>query len=223
MISTVVGGNKNDYSLDGVIAKDANFRYILSFTSDKEGNIYFIEDDSVAGHAMIDSVSVLIRRVDSKTGIVTTLAGNKGKLMPMFKINKDGVREAFYDMSKDGSPALGSRITAYLSDLQIDPEERYLYFRELNGCIRRFLIKDEGTNIHEHPALQTFSLYPNPATTTIYIKGISTNTPYRILDIQGRVLQQSELNGTSIDITTLPQGMYVLQIEGYKPVMFEKR
>jgi hypothetical protein len=223
MISTVVGGNKNEYSPDGVIAKDANFRSILSFTSDKEGNIYFIEDDSVAGHAMVDSASVLIRRVDSKTGIVTTLAGNKGKPMPIFKINKDGVRERFYDMSKDGSPALGSTITAYLSDLQIDPEERYLYFRELNGCIRRFLIKDEGTNIHEHPALQAFTLYPNPATTTLYLNGISKQIPYRIVDIQGRVLQQAELNGISIDIATLPQGMYVLQIDGYKSVMFEKR
>ncbi len=63
-ISTVAGNSKKGYSGDGGPALEASFNLPHEIRFDKDGN-YFIAD--MTNHA--------IRRVDAKTGIITTFAG----------------------------------------------------------------------------------------------------------------------------------------------------
>lgn len=67
-ISTVAGTGKQGYSGDGGPARDATFNLPHEIRFDASGNL-FIAD--MANHA--------IRRIDLKTGIVTTFAGNRSK------------------------------------------------------------------------------------------------------------------------------------------------
>ncbi|CAN5383201.1 hypothetical protein BH09BAC5_BH09BAC5_18100 [soil metagenome] len=73
------------------------------------------------------------------------------------------------------------------------------------------------TGIHEL-AQVTWSLYPNPAQHEINIKSDYTLTGnvYRVLDISGRTAVSGKLDGTTIDVSTLDKGMYILQIENNK-------
>lgn len=64
-IQTMAGNSKKGYSGDGGPALQASFNLPHEIRFDKDGN-YFIAD--MVNHA--------IRRVDAKTGVITTLAGN---------------------------------------------------------------------------------------------------------------------------------------------------
>ncbi|HEU4719390.1 MAG TPA: PKD domain-containing protein [Bacteroidia bacterium] len=62
---------------------------------------------------------------------------------------------------------------------------------------------------------QSWSLFPNPAENEIRIKtDYSLNgKQYRIVDISGRILVSSRLDGNRIDISSFDKGIYFLQIE----------
>lgn len=66
-IERFAGTGKKGYTGDGGPAKDATFDGPKEIDVDKDGNIYVVDTENEA-----------IRRIDSKTGIVTTVAG-KGK------------------------------------------------------------------------------------------------------------------------------------------------
>jgi hypothetical protein len=62
-----------------------------------------------------------------------------------------------------------------------------------------------------------WSVYPNPAKDFLYIDPlalIDTEYQYELLDINGRILRKSEisLGSTQLEIRTLPQGVYILNI-----------
>lgn len=57
-----------------------------------------------------------------------------------------------------------------------------------------------------------FSIYPNPANTTITIQGdFNTNTQYKIANLQGQIVQEGNLSSI-INIENLPSGLFYLQI-----------
>jgi hypothetical protein len=65
---------------------------------------------------------------------------------------------------------------------------------------------------------------PNPTTNTITLLGSETGiSSYRIYDLTGKEFLTNVLNQTrEINVSTLPSGMYILEIEGYAPVRFVK-
>ncbi|WP_161627161.1 SBBP repeat-containing protein [Flavobacterium subsaxonicum] len=70
------------------------------------------------------------------------------------------------------------------------------------------------------PALSTPSfnaskqaLYPNPAKDILNITGID-NAPFYISDLMGRTVVQGQMSKNSINVSLLPQGMYLLSING---------
>jgi len=72
-----------------------------------------------------------------------------------------------------------------------------------------------------HPAaiedeeLSRLTVYPNPASTRIHIRGDRLQvTSAVLLDMQGRVIMRQVLKGTSeIDVSALPRGMYFLKAD----------
>lgn len=92
-ISTVAGTGKAGFGGDGGLATKAQFSSPHSITLDNENNVYIAD---IANHR--------IRRVDAKTGIVTTIAGNGEKKPP-----SDGVTAA-------GKPLIGPRALFFKED-----------------------------------------------------------------------------------------------------------
>jgi PKD repeat protein len=71
--------------------------------------------------------------------------------------------------------------------------------------------------IHEQTQVN-WSLFPNPATTTLTIKTDYNlqDRKYRILDIAGRTVSANTIEGNKIDVSSLDKGMYILEIENSK-------
>jgi hypothetical protein len=69
----------------------------------------------------------------------------------------------------------------------------------------------------------TLKLYPNPTSDFIFIENLKTNSSIKILDTSGKVVLNKKLSGNSIDVKSLPKGIYFIQIEGLKPLKFIKK
>lgn len=114
-ITTVAGNGTRDYSGDGGPATQAALAFPMGLAVDREGNLF-----------IADARNHRIRRVDAKTGIITTVAGQ-------------GIR----GWGGDNGPAL-SALLAYPTSVAVD-EEGNLYIADSeNGAIRR-VDKKTGT------------------------------------------------------------------------------
>ncbi|NNC95945.1 MAG: T9SS type A sorting domain-containing protein [Chitinophagales bacterium] len=73
------------------------------------------------------------------------------------------------------------------------------------------------------PNTDPASVYPNPAIDYLNIKhGLDGNFTIRIIDISGKILI-TESNTSSIDISELSSGIYVIQLESSKGELFNAR
>jgi len=56
------------------------------------------------------------------------------------------------------------------------------------------------------------SVYPIPASSTLYIQGIDQNSTIALYDIHGAIKTVRTTNHNSIDVTDLPRGIYILHV-----------
>ena len=68
VISTVAGNDKKGYAGDGGKATDATFNEPYAVVVDKSDNLY-----------IVDRLNAVVRKVEARTGVVTTVAGNGKK------------------------------------------------------------------------------------------------------------------------------------------------
>lgn len=75
--------------------------------------------------------------------------------------------------------------------------------------------------IENNNPLIKLKVYPNPATDILYIDGISEPVLYNIITLDGRIIQ-SGITYHNINVTSLPKGLYTLQIgSGYTRFMHQ--
>ncbi len=77
------------------------------------------------------------------------------------------------------------------------------------------------------PSLEEFglSIHPNPATDRIFIElaGEATGMLYQIFDQQGRLVRSGQVDrASSIDVSKLDQGNYIVQLEGFGSMKWVK-
>ena len=60
-------------------------------------------------------------------------------------------------------------------------------------------------------------LYPNPARDLIHIAGALEGTTYTLSDLSGRVMDKGLLEGRRLPVAHLPNGTYVLVLDGPTP------
>ena len=83
-------------------------------------------------------------------------------------------------------------------------------------CIDDLTTADVSTSTTALPQID-LTIYPNPATDFIQIKGLEpTNARYFIFDSQGRLIAQNQLNDTQVPVYHLPKGNYILKVETEK-------
>jgi sugar lactone lactonase YvrE len=89
-VSTVAGDGRAGYSGDGRLAAFAELNQPNGVAVDAQGNLY-----------IADSANNVIRRVDAKTGIITTVAGN---------VAADQANDGLGGFSGDGGPATSAQL-----------------------------------------------------------------------------------------------------------------
>lgn len=64
------------------------------------------------------------------------------------------------------------------------------------------------------PPSTVIRVFPNPATSTISIQSAMENASFKLLNVQGKVIKgMQHLNAhTTIDISQVPEGIYILQV-----------
>ena len=81
-------------------------------------------------------------------------------------------------------------------------------------------LTDEVLGVGENAGKQ-FRIYPNPAHNVLFVEtqnfaSLQGQTEYRITNLMGQTLLQGNINAeqSQIDVTSLPEGMYFLSIDG---------
>ncbi|HPG09445.1 MAG TPA: aryl-sulfate sulfotransferase [Saprospiraceae bacterium] len=69
--------------------------------------------------------------------------------------------------------------------------------------------------------LPSLIIWPNPATNYLYIKSVANEIEfYSILNVNGQIVRKFESSGNAVDISDLPNGMYLLQASNGKMSRF---
>jgi sugar lactone lactonase YvrE len=94
-----------------------------------------------------------------------------------------------------------------------------LYFADANNNrIRKVSFNPSCLPLKTPQAIKNqITIYPNPATETLNIDGITTTTQYSLLNITGNQEQAGTLKAgaNSVDIAALPPGVYMLKMSGH--------
>jgi hypothetical protein len=66
----------------------------------------------------------------------------------------------------------------------------------------------------EQLAVETWSVYPNPANGMIHFSGNVIGEKVLIRNVAGQVIYNSLLSDVSLDLTNLPEGFYLIELNG---------
>jgi hypothetical protein len=88
-----------------------------------------------------------------------------------------------------------------------------------NGTVQNFTLTGSSSNwgsdslgTAQHPT-SSMAVYPNPATDFITLSGVTTPLQVQIVDVSGRIVSESIVadEATKMDVSTLQNGMYIIQ------------
>ncbi len=82
----------------------------------------------------------------------------------------------------------------------------------------------ENVSVPEVSSEKSFKIYPNPAKDKLFIESSSIIKKIQIYDFQGKILLNSapEAYSTNMDLKTIPNGMYFVEVENDAGRFFEK-
>jgi hypothetical protein len=100
----------------------------------------------------------------------------------------------------------------------------YAHIRDVGGdettnsarCFSSIFLMERDVTSLEEAAQLDFTVYPNPAGTTLKLRGPGEDPEaLQIFDLHGRILMEfTRPDDTGYDIRALPSGTYILRIQG---------
>ena len=93
--------------------------------------------------------------------------------------------------------------------------------------VRKIVFQESSviTNVDDLDMGSIVAVYPNPAQNVLFVEGLNSNDIVRIYDLNGKLIDMSELNNEGIvmlSVSDLPEGVYLLQV-GVEIVKFIKQ
>ena len=207
------------------VHKDSIYHTFDNFQTYSKRQMYY-RDSLHANGISIPYVPeyVSIKYTDNGIGII---AANTYEIKHFYKaessnytyfsaLNRTTGRMRIYDPL--WNPLHQARDTAYNA---VDGKDSLFYVAASGGSVLKVSCRDLDIT---SPTLQTtINVYPNPAKDYIYIdlpeEKIKSVSLYNVL---GVLLKEQKSNMTSVDISSLPQGMYLLSIETDENVITKK-
>jgi hypothetical protein len=239
--SVAVDGAGNAYFAGSFSSNTVAFDSII-LTKDGSSNIFFAKFDingnvlwakSIGGDRWDEAICIVIdtlwniymagdfssTNINFDTVTLFNPGSNANVFLAKFDANGNVIWakdvKGFSDEDFPGSVAVNSMGDIYLAGYF---ESQSLTFGTLvlynNTAIEDiFLVKlGIGTGIEELNNSINFSVYPNPATNTLTINGLSTTATAEIYDLSGKLLLTKQLSVNQIDISTLAKGLYFIKL-----------
>ncbi len=79
----------------------------------------------------------------------------------------------------------------------------------------KFFYSDKTITGIDNNEIELVQVYPNPASSTLYIKGLAPNVAVSIFDLNGLLIGNKQLNGNQMDISELANGVYILKVSNH--------
>ena len=184
-----------------------------ALAADGDNAVYFTNDAS--NTYSFDSYTT----TDGKSGMALGKLNNNGDLewveiRGSFGTTMRADANSLY--AKDGAVFIGGSITAFTPvafepGMEIMPTETlYLdaWYALYNGT-------GGPVGIAEHFSSEEFTVYPNPASGTVFIYTENISGQVSLMDLNGKILlaKQTEAGKTSLDLDDVPAGVYMVQIQ----------
>ncbi len=93
-----------------------------------------------------------------------------------------------------------------------------IFFNDVSGTYYFF---KQSTSAVKEVNSKFISIYPNPASNYIYIKGLTTEVTTRITNLNGELVTTESVHNNSINISSLPTGIYFLHIETQEGIVMK--
>jgi len=102
-------------------------------------------------------------------------------------------------------------------------QEDFLVLQYYNPTLYQ-VYRDEPVLSLEENELSEIQVYPNPVKNELFIsnKNSLKINSWMILGVVGKVIREIDFSGESIDVSTLPSGIYFLRIEAQQGILTKK-
>lgn len=121
---------------------------------------------------------------------------------------------------------IGANMVVHLisDDIYIDIKFLEWGFTQAGGGYFKLTRATENVPLStENAESSAVTIYPNPAINTIGVVGVNFKNSFKILSVDGAVVNSGKLNNGHIDISILSPGMYYLILDNSKLGKFIKR
>lgn len=154
-----------------------------------------------------------------------------------YTLDSDIYKMAITDLSLPTAAFITTPVTDFLGIYGLDVIDDKIYVADANGYAANgyahiyntngaFLTTKTAGNIPNHfykskqnllglednAEIATFSIYPNPTTTTFFIKS-EKNVAVKIYDLTGKIVKNEVYSPSGIDVSNLEKGIYVVEME----------
>ena len=159
-----------------------------------------------------DNVNIYARFIPEPQKVTVTVATNDETFGSVIG---DGEYTEGDEITLIATPENGYEFVAWKKDGKILSNLPTLYYTIVDDCTIeaefRFIEKTAVAEVGE----ETIRVYPNPATTTLYVNSEAEIAAVQLVSLQGQVVYQENVNGgeIAIDVQQIKKGLYVLVIE----------
>ena len=94
-------------------------------------------------------------------------------------------------------------------------DELYMYSGELDVTQINNLMNNNLTSINEVGASNGVTVYPNPAKSVVNVTAPEGVTGLTLIGLDGRIILPAQ-KASSVDVSNVPSGNYILKIENSK-------
>jgi hypothetical protein len=179
--------------IDGDIGD--NFGYSVGI-SDIYILVGAISDDDID----LESGSVYLFQKCSEIGV--SLIGNA------LTSNAIGADYQWLDCNNYYAPILGATNQSFI----FSGNGNYAVEVTQNGCTDTSACQNIILGIGDYITIPPVVIYPNPATKTLNIEGLSNMATAVVYDISGKLLLSKQLNENQLDISSLAKGLYFIKL-----------
>lgn len=202
---------------------------------DDEAFIYFNQGATAAFDGSFDAYK--LRSYSDQVPMIFTKGSDNSELAINGLPELDGstVIPVYFEASTEGAHTLTANLEGlpnaivYLEDLKLNNTQNftanpvYSFTASSGDNANRFKLTFGSVGIDNPTATDAVLVYAHNG--LVYLNGAPANATINILDITGRVVQQSKTNGsslTTLNVSNLPHGVYVVNIISGKQLLSRK-